>query len=225
MTPPEPHPPWPELLAAYADGELDPAARAAVERWLVANPEGRDELFAQHQLGPGNWELWHNAEPPQPSERDWARVGRAVADTAIARPTPPATTRPWRRTAAWLVGGLAAAAAVAWLAYPSPRHPSATVPERVVAAAHPTTEDPLAGIPVLPVATAADVDISRVAGTGGGVVVGDIPLPGPMVLAAEADVDVESAIEHPAWPDGNPKVVTAPGAGDAPMIFALRSSR
>src|SRR5947199_9164645 len=99
-SPRDPDGPRPELLAAYADGELDPETRARVERWLAEHPEARDQLRAQRDLSPENWHLWQNAEPPAPSEDTWAAVRQSVEDGTRERP-PPSAGR-WKRAAAWV---------------------------------------------------------------------------------------------------------------------------
>lgn len=218
--------PWPDILAAYADGELDATARTAVERWLAAHPRALAELCAQKQLSPDNWPLWQQVEPPLPTEAAWAAVRELVAD-AVHSPVTPAA-RPesgwWRRTGFYFSGGVAAIVAASLLLalmqhlfVPPPPRPNA---EPVIVAGPPTPgDDPLAGIAVLPMANADDVDIHRVAGGGGGwLPVGEPPLAGPLALAGEEDVQLEEAEPHPAWPGGTPRMVTAPG--DAAMIFA-----
>ena len=71
MTPDAPKP-WPDVLAAYADGELVPADQAEVERRLCTDPTARSELDGQRQLCPENWRLWQGAEPPMPADDTWA---------------------------------------------------------------------------------------------------------------------------------------------------------
>jgi anti-sigma factor RsiW len=220
MTPPTPPEPRPEHLAAYADGELSPAARAAVERWLAAHPEAAADLHDQYEYGPGNWELWFRADPPQPTEPRWQRVRQAIA-AEVAR----ANRRPWR-VGRWVAGGVAvaataAAAVVAWVALTTPDAEPAPSGNATAVAPH-EPDDPLAGLAVLPVAGTADVDIARVSGPDAEFVVGAAPFDGPLALAGEEDVHLTAADEHPAWPSGGPRMVLAPGAGDAPMIFAPR---
>jgi anti-sigma factor RsiW len=224
----------PELLAAYADGELDAEARDAVARWLANHAAARAELEAQRELGPANAGLWERAEPPEPSEEAWATVGRGIK--AALHPLAPGPGR-WRKPAAWTAGGLVAAAvaaAVAWVVLApaeqpprSPRGPGQLVkrlprppvasPPHMVSAAEP---DPLAGFAVLPVADDEDVILARVPDTRTGwLPVGQHPLPDVMVLATLEEVELQEADPSPAWP-GGPKMTTAPG--DSPMIFAAK---
>ena len=45
------NPPDPELLSAYADGEVSESERAQVEQWLAQNPRGRHAVARVHVLG------------------------------------------------------------------------------------------------------------------------------------------------------------------------------
>lgn len=243
MTHPYPAPDGfpPELLAGYADGELDAATRAAVEQWLADNPEGLSELSGQHAFSRANAALWEQARPPEPSPAAWAAARRAI-DDALA--TPPA--RPTRsRRAAVLVAACAAGLtglAGAWVltgwSFPRPgavrpgpaevvpvakapeRGPAAPEPAPAPRAVTPPRTDPLAEFAVLPMATDDDVVLERVPDTGSGwLPVGRHPLPGVLVLASPEEVDLQDVDPSPAWPTGRPAMTTAPG--DAPMIFAL----
>ena len=106
-----------ELLAAYADGELDAEGRARVERWLADHPDALPELHAQRELSPANAGLWERAEAPEPSASAWEAVRRGIAEALNpARPSSPTRVR-WR-DAAWVLGGVVAAgiaAAVGWV--------------------------------------------------------------------------------------------------------------
>ena len=211
----------PELLAAFVDGELDPAARAVVEQWLAEHPAAIEELQAQREMSPDNWPLWHRADPPLPSEDTWAVVRQHVADAlAVAPASARQPVRGWRRLATRLVGGLtiagSAAVIAAWaLLPPVPQtKPPPTDPGRD-AARRPA--EPLSG--VLALASDDDVEIHRVAGNASrSLVVGRAPLDGPLVLASAEDVEVEGVEPHPAWGAGGPRITTGPG--DAAMIFA-----
>lgn len=225
----------PEILAAYADGELDAPMREAVGRWLADHPEATGELLDQQELGPANAGLWERAEPPEPSEAQWATVRRGI-DAGLNPPVPVA--RGWWKPAVWTAGGLVAAAvaaAVAWVAFgPVARPPQNQLPRvelakrlpppqtapapREVSAAQP---DPLAGFAVLPIADDDDVILDRVPDTRGGwLPVGLHPLPDALVLASLEEVELQEVDPSPAWPPGGPKMTTAPG--DAPMIFAAK---
>lgn len=216
----------PVLLAAYADGELDPAARAAVEAWLDAHPEGWDVLRAQCELSPENRRLWRDAEPPTPADAEWDRVrDRIAAELRTQTLAEPQPTRPaWKRRAEWAMVAatlamtlfvVSLAAFGPWFLPPAPQRPTESV--RVAPA-----DDPLAGLAVLRVATDAEVDVWRVdgAGAGGWLPVGGVPLTTPLALATADDVELEEAEAHPGWPTGGPQVVRDPA--NAPVLWPNR---
>ena len=209
----------PELLAAYADGELDADARAAVERWLADHPEARAELDAQREFSPANGPLWESAEPPEPPPAAWAVVRGGIGDRLAG------AGRPRGRAVGWVAGGLAAAvaASAAWLALApvTPPETGDVTRAAVVPAPPPPPEDPLAGFAVLPMAGDDDVTLDRVPDTRAGwLPVGRHPLDGALALVAAEELEVEDADPSPAWPAGGPKLTAAPG--DAPMIFAAK---
>jgi hypothetical protein len=229
-----------ELLAAYADGELDAEGRAAVERWLADHPEALPELHAQRELSPANAGLWERAEPPEPSAAAWAGVRRGIAE-ALDPAGPASRGRSRWRAAAWALGGLAAAgvaAGVAWLAFgpvapqEAPRFPNpgdvAKLPPVALPELGPTPRDAtpsqpalVAGFAVLPMATDDDVILERVPDAHAGwFPVGRHPLPPLLVLASTEEIALEEVDPSPHWPTGTPKMTTAPG--DAPMIFAAK---
>ena len=168
-------PPNPQELAAYADGELDAAARARIEAWLTEYPETMTEIEAQRRLH----QVFASSLPAEPAESDWAGVLRKI-DLAI--PQSPETSRHPSRLSAWLriLGSGAAAAAVllAFLLWHPSQPPRSPQPE---------VDEPLA------VATAEDVDIISLDDADCGVlVVGQPPLAGPMVLGGRGDMTVIS---------------------------------
>jgi hypothetical protein len=64
MTDPlRPPTPRPELLAAYIDGELDPATAARVEAWLLTDPHACELLDEQYLLSPSHREFWRAVTP------------------------------------------------------------------------------------------------------------------------------------------------------------------
>jgi anti-sigma factor RsiW len=222
--------PWPDILAAYVDGELECGDRAAVERWLAAHPRAREELRAQWKLSPENWRLWQKAEPPLPDDEAWAAAQETIAEAALtgAAKTDPALPRTERRDgrrrfAPFLAGSLAVAASVLlalglvgrWLPRPADDGRNG----EVVVAPEASADDPLAGIETLVLARDEDVVIDRVAGdAAGSLPVGQLPFTGPIVLATAEEVALEGAEDHPGWPEGGLRLTGGPG--DAPMIFA-----
>lgn len=212
--------PWPVILAAYADGELDPPTREAVERWLAAHPAARRDLWEQQQLAPGNWHLWNPVDPPLPTEDAWAAVANAIAAAALpepstarrdAQPDRPGRAGRWFVVAMGATIGLAACILVAGQVFVSPPASAPVVVTQRV--------DPLSDFIVLPVAEDDDVDVHRVTGNGAGwLPVGVPPLPERMVLAEIGDVDLEATTPAATWPPDGPPITPRPG--DAPMIFA-----
>ncbi|QDU20794.1 anti-sigma factor [Urbifossiella limnaea] len=211
--------PWPDVLAAYADGELDDRARAAVERWVTANPAAEPCVDAQRRLSPENWRLWCQASPPRPSDEAWDSTRDGIAARlTLARLSEPVGV-PWERRLARAVAVAAYALTACVVLFAGfgyllfPRLPQ-QVAERVARA-----DDPLAGIPVLLIAADTEVDVHRVdgAGAGGWLPVGGMPLAGPLTLATSDDVELEEAEEHPAWPMGGPRMTRNPT--DAPLLF------
>jgi anti-sigma-K factor RskA len=171
---------FPELLAAYADGELDAAGRARVEAWLAAHPEARAELENQRKLSRTNSKLWHTSSPPSPGERSWSRLFVRV-HTALANR--PATAEPTRGAPRFRFGAAALAAAAAVLfaiglfrpGEPAPVDPSPSSDETVLVMADP-----------------ADIDIQSIQDADTELlVIGQPPLIGLVVLAAPGDIQLE----------------------------------
>lgn len=189
----------PEQLAAYADGELSPAARRAVEDWLAGHPEERALVESLRNLD----QLCRETAPPEPSAEVWASVLARVGDAASAPPQPP---RPRRRVAglAWIALALGATAATLLLSVDlTPTPPVDSQPNGAELARRP-----------LAFMTDEDVEIiSMDAGDTNLLVVGDPPHKGAIVMAGADDVivhqsgpDVEVIMPdrkdqgRPAWP-------------------------
>jgi hypothetical protein len=206
-----------ELLAAYADGELDAAARAAVEQWLSEHPEAIAELDAQRELSPDNLALWQLAEPSAPSEDTWAAVQAEVTDAVLAGPAVPTGQAWWTRPGTWV--GVAASLLLVALGGWAVLNDHQDQPHAPPDFASAPQERPLGGIGVLPIATDDEVEVLRVVGSAETALpVGVVPLSEPIVLASEDDVEVAGVDPDPAWGFDGPVLTTAPG--DMPMIFA-----
>jgi anti-sigma factor RsiW len=83
MTRPEPGAPSADDLAAmaYADGELSPAERAALEARMTREPALARSIAAQRRLAV----LARAATPLEPAEQEWARLERSVGQRALVR--------------------------------------------------------------------------------------------------------------------------------------------
>lgn len=196
-----PHPSlhWNEILAAYADGEFEGrddlvVLKQRVEDWLARHPEAAAELAAIRQLK----QLWLQTTPAAPSEEAWERLH------AQARQLQPATPRhgSWRRKLAASVAIAACvtlAVALGWLRW-----------------AGRTDLGP--EVQPIPVATADEVEILNVDGADTHtLVVGLLPVQGPLQFAAPGDVSVTSV--QPAARDNMMPDVHVQGPG-RPMIWA-----
>lgn len=207
MNAPSPEDRWTpsrELLAAYADGELDAypqrtLLRRQIEQWLAEHPEDAAELEAQVELG----RLMAETTPFEPSEAQWAAVWARIE----CQPRPR-----WRWSAAvWLAGLVAAGAAAAVVAVvlqmsavpeePLPQPAAAILPAAdgtaaraavaVVQHAGDAAIRRAGEIEVLEVATSDEIEIIRIAGSDtGSMIVGQLPLSGPMVLLDPDEIEI-----------------------------------
>jgi len=222
--------PSPEQLAAYLDGELDPASRARVAAWLCAHPAAAAELHSLRQLE-SLWRETTPATPPQPTwdallDRVVSAAGRRSSAEAFEAGEPivasgPALAR--SRSGGWRwhlrMAGTAAALLLAALWMYRPSSPQATAPPPVVAVA-----------PVLRVAGDDDVEIISMDATDIGLlVVGEPPMRGPFLLAAPGDVVLVNLAPDPEdgmMPITGGMKTTIPNNLDGPMILApLASNR
>lgn len=201
-----PHPTlhWNEILAAYADGEFEgrddlALLKQRVEHWLAKHPDAAQELAQIRQLK----SAWQQTTPAEPDAKAWQRILQTIIE-APAKPAP--RRRSWRRTA-----GIAAAVAACVLIgvamwRPRPQGPVGPAPVPVEA------EEPFS------VAAAHEVEILRVEGADTQtLVVGALPLQGPLELAGPGDVTVTSV--QPAARDNMMPEVRTQGPG-RPMIWA-----
>ena len=200
--------PFPELLAAYADGELDAATRARVEAWLEAHPKAQSALDAQRRLSRRNRKFWRAATASNPAEANWARVFDHLQD-ALEQPLRPVPLVRRRWQARYLVPAMSAAAAM--LIYFG-----------MLGRGSKPIEAPVASVAVEPFAIASERDIDIISmdnGDAGALVVGQRPLSGSVVLAAVGDVELKHVQKDT---DGMmPKVLMNDGT-NAPMIIAGR---
>jgi hypothetical protein len=215
-----PHPSlqWNEILAAYADGEFEgrddlALLKQRVESWLKSHPEAHAELAQYRRLK----QLWVETTPPEPTPAEWRAVLAAIEArrTAELEPRPrlsPWSPRTWRIVAAVAVPVAACLAlAVVWsLRFSSNVKPIVTAPAHVLPESY----------EVLSVATMDEVEILRVEGADTGtLVVGALPVHGPLELADPGEVTVTS-IE----PDARDQMVPVIRSAGRPMIWARLDS-
>lgn len=176
----------PELLAGYVDGELSARERLAVESYLAAHPEAREEMTSQKEFARSS-PLWQKVTAKQPSEVAWDRIALNI-HAALQPQTEPAPNyrsiedEPrmpiWRR----ITAGGAVVAALLLLSFGiALNKPSIVSPV--------TTGDSFA------VATSEDVNIISVQGDDSMLVVGQLPVSGPIEFVTVGDV-VELAIDN-----------------------------
>jgi hypothetical protein len=188
----------PELLAAYADGELNAAERGRVEGWLAANSNGLVELETQRRFGRPLWPASNS-----PSEDAWQRVLKSVHVAVSApRPAAPSASRVSRRRLLTALAAVAAVIILAFIGFPRDSGEKGG-PGRA--------EDALA------VATADDVEIMRIFEVDvDRLVVGEPPLRRSIVLATFEDVEGLKAARDT---DGMMPLMALQPA-NAPMVVA-----
>jgi hypothetical protein len=213
MIPFDGHELGPELLAAYFDGELDRCAssgplKAKVEAWLAAHPEARAELESFRRLR----QAWAESAPTEPESTTWKALLSRIESLPQAARARPGTSR---GRVGWVAALLVATAAAVLVAV-SLLRPGAGDPGIPNQHAGPPPEDM---VEPLPVATAAEVEILRVGGDDTqSVVVGRLPVDGPLEWATRKDVDLTSVRPDPRDNTG-PRVRIGTQAA-TPMIWS-----
>jgi hypothetical protein len=182
--------PKPELLAAYFDGEFEgredlAALRLRLEAWLAANPHGRAELFEHRRLR----RLWLDTSPPEPPAAAWhsiqSRLEQVEQDAARHKkhqphiPIPPSARHASPKPRA---ARLVLAAACVFLSFLLWRELAGVADKNAA-----VDEAPFL------VASASEVVILYVEGADtGAVVVGALPIQGPLEIAGPGDVTLTS---------------------------------
>jgi len=201
--------PSPQQLAAYADGELDPATRARIADWLARNADEAADVERQRLAD----RLCRAVSPPEPSQPAWdAVLQRIDKETQIIRAAqrPAGIDAPRRRLlrspTLWMGMATAAALLLALLFRPAadPRQPN---PAPVLVKAFPAASD-------------GDVEIiSLDAGDARTLVVGEPPFAGLVVLAGPGEVFLEKI--EPDESDGMmPQKINMNDGSGTPMIVA-----
>jgi anti-sigma factor RsiW len=198
-----------QLLAAYADGELEGeqcrALKELVESWLRTHPKVVAELASLRRLE----RTWQATTPADPGKDAWDTLRVRLRERLATAAATGGRSRLWRWLA-WGAGGLTAAAAVwlvvSWLSALAPPPITPTPPAGEVTEVAP-----------LPVATEDEIEILHVEGADTEtLVVGALPVQGPLELAGPGDITLKSV--QPARQDN-----MVPGVfleGPAPMIWA-----
>jgi hypothetical protein len=206
-----------ELLAAYADGELEgiphlAGMRRKIEDWLADHPEAYDDLNAQAELT----RFMASTAPVEPPSAVWDTVWAGV----VKAPRQPIW--PWKLTFG-ILGITTATAAAVVLAIlvgslsapaPSSRGPAANQ------APAPQVQPAPQAAPVVPleVVSADEVEIVRVGGNDtASLPIGQPPLTTPIVLLEQHEVEVHPPTNNPARTEirfGRGPVVWTPLAGD-----------
>lgn len=197
-----------DLLAAYAAGELDGDAALApfkeqVEKWLAEHPQ---DLPATE-----NWlqDLWETSRPAEPETTHFDAILERLQSlpTDGGRRPVPAGIR-WRLLAA----GLAAMAAAVWLAFALVSSPQDIVKDDANATTVASTPPE-----AFQVASSDEIEILSVDGAATStLVVGRVPVQGPLELLAPGDVTLTSV--QPA--DGDNMVPRVHKGHETPLIWA-----
>jgi hypothetical protein len=198
--------PTPELLAAYADGELHGAERAAVEVWLDGCPQARAEVEALRRLAC----QCRRTVAPDPSPDAWDAV---LLNVHAALPSGPVHMPLPRRRPAWPAAIATAAAVFAGIfvgrtLWTVPAAPQATV---VTPA---TLKEPIS------LADAREIDIVSIDDEdAASLLIGQPPIREKLQLAGPGDITVVGlepfhGIAANLHDDGTPIIV--PSAKDEP---------
>ncbi|MCS6852385.1 MAG: hypothetical protein NZ700_14570 [Gemmataceae bacterium] len=167
----------PELLAAWADGELAEPARKEVEAWLAADAAARAEAEGQRQV-----RQWcQETPPPEPSAAAWAAAEAAIRARLGA--VPPAAAAPRGQAGGRLGVAVLAASVLLAVVLFRPSRPE------------PTASDPGEPFPVL---AAHEVEIISIDdGDTVALVVGEPPVRHPLELASAGDITIQHPLDDP----------------------------
>jgi hypothetical protein len=197
--------PSPELLAAYFDGEFEgrddlACLRKRLEAWLESSSNARSEVCAFRQLR----QLWQETSPQEPSSAAWQKIQSELSlcstgnSSARTHPVKPSSVSYISRRAVLLwIGAACLLLSTFFFNRLSPI---------------PNDDEPF------PVASEREVVILHVEGADTGtLVVGELPLYGPLELIGPGEVTLTSI--QPAQRDNMIPEVHIGGPG-APIIWA-----
>ncbi len=183
--------PDPQLLAAYFDGELEGRddmtdVRARLEAWLETHPEAAEKWTKHRQLQ----ELWAETTPAEPPPSAWRQAFAKIDARRRESIASPSARGPWRAlgvlvASAAIFAGLLVGGWYAFMARDGKNQP-------VVIAPNPKSAPPeVEEVEIFTVALANEVEILRIDGADTvALVVGELPLDGPMQLADRGEVRV-----------------------------------
>jgi len=172
--------PSPEILAAYADGELEGRddlvlLRQRVESWLLAHPEAQAHVADLRRLH----RLCQQAAPPEPAAATWNAMLLRI-DAARNQPGPVSARSRWPRVAGWVAASVACIGLAASLWWQPRNHGPLNGTSAKVS--HDEEE-------TFVVAQSSEVEILRVEGEDiHTLVVGQLPVKGSLELVSEGDV-------------------------------------
>jgi hypothetical protein len=177
-----PHDDWrpdPEMLAAYADGELDAAECHRLEDWLLDHPADSQKIEEHRRFT----RLYKSTRPGEPTESAWAAARARVQARYVREAHKRWSGANWRR---WILPFAAAVLIALWVG----RGPRL---ERLEPAAAPAP---------FPVASPLDVEIiSLDPADSQALVVGELPAREAFMAATPHDIIVRSMM-----PDTDGKV-------------------
>ncbi|MBA2225639.1 anti-sigma factor [Thermogemmata fonticola] len=217
-------------LAAYAEGQLEGAAREQVERWLAEHPQAWEEVQQQQALGHALREMMAATAPEDPPPAAWEAAAQRILQACAPVPSvlPPRRRSRLRLRFAGIALGAGTVAAglllVGLWGFPNPMrgpdgHPPPEKKQELLShgvvsePSPPSASRETALVPPLPLASETEVLLERVPNMGEGwLPIGRPPLEGPMTLARQEDIEVIDLVTHSAGQVGVPPLVHPEGS-------------
>jgi hypothetical protein len=206
--------PTPAELAAWADGELDPATAGRVEAWLADHPEAAPDAESWRRLV----QLYRDHAAPDPSPVAWQTT---LARIEIGLDAPPRRPLAWRlrlvaalTAAAAVLGGVLVATLYTPRAIERPVGPGFVADSQLILPPEDDNDEPF------PVLTSSEIDIiSMDVADVDRLVLEGRPLLGPIEFCRPPDVKV---VRFQADPDEAFVPRFQPGS-TVPMIVVARA--